>query len=163
MCLSEAGTKPSGQAGSSPIQRFRLVGEGKMSYVALIMKFNTFDIRVHMTFLFSTASHLIQWPCLPWEMALAHLSVSYCRHTSSTPHSHRSVFCIFSGSSHSSTAKSPSALLDMAQYVSVLEGRFCIEHCSGWGQFSSCGQCWSNFSFHKVPRFGECHLQSCTL
>lgn len=99
MCLRDAGTAHRGQAGSSPSQRFRFVGEGRTSYVALMMKLNLFDSMLHSSlhviFLLSTPSHLIQQPCLAWDIALAHLAAASWWLTSSTTRCRRSVVVAF--------------------------------------------------------------------
>lgn len=61
MCFRVTGARQWRQAGSSPNQRCRLVEEGRTSYVAPMVK-----------------------PCLAWDTALAHMSTSSRRRTSST-------------------------------------------------------------------------------
>ncbi len=99
MCFRVPGARHWRQAGSSPNQRCRLAGEGRTSYVALMVKLNILDSVFHSSlqviFLLSTHSHLIQRPCLAWDTALAHLSASSWWCTSSTTRRRRSAGVAF--------------------------------------------------------------------
>jgi len=85
MCLNVAGDEHKGQEGSSPSQRFKFCGDGRTSCVDLIRKLillSSIDQRSCQLILHcSTFSHLIHCPCLDWEMAFIHLTLSSCFRT----------------------------------------------------------------------------------